>query len=141
VIDRELDYDQPTMDCRCPPNCRACMDACPTGAIYEPFKLNPYKCLGFNAWMRQEKNNIPAVIPKEIREKMGIHVHGCDLCQEACRRNQKILKSEFPKDEFLEEISQNFTLNEILHMPEDFYKEKVHPIMYNYIQDFKLPGH
>lgn len=137
VIDQELDYDQPTMDCLCSPNCSACMDICPTQAIYEPFKMNPSKCLGFNAWSRQEKNNIPTVIPKEIREKMGTHIHGCDLCQEVCPRNQNKLKSKFPKDEFLEEISQNFTLHEILHMSDDFYREKIHPIMYNYMEEFK----
>ena len=137
VIDQELDYDQPTMNCQCPPNCTICMDACPTGAIYEPFKLNPCKCLGYNAWVTQEKNNMSTVIPKEMREKMGIHMHGCDLCQEACPKNQSKLKSKFPKDEFLEGISQNFTLYEALNMSEDFYREKVYPIMYNYIEEFK----
>lgn len=137
VIDQKLDYDQPTMNCQCPQNCRACMAACPTAAIYEPFKLNPYKCLGFNAWMRQEKNNIPTVIPEGIREKMGTRVHGCDLCQEACPRNRKKLKSQFPKDQFLEKISRNFTLIDLLHITDDFYRKNVYPIMYNYIEDYK----
>jgi epoxyqueuosine reductase len=53
VIDQELEYDAPTLECKCPPGCSACMDQCPTGAIYEPFKLNPRKCIAFNAWMTQ----------------------------------------------------------------------------------------
>jgi epoxyqueuosine reductase len=124
VIDQELEYNQPTMDCHCPPHCRACIDACPTGAIYEPFKLDPERCLGFNAWMRQEKNRIPTVIPKEIRAKMGTRVHGCDLCQEACPKNHQKLQSHLPEDEFLEEIAMNFTLAKMLPMPEDFFPQE-----------------
>ena len=41
VVDTELDYDEPTVEEKCPPNCTACIDACPTGALYEPLKMDP----------------------------------------------------------------------------------------------------
>jgi len=139
VIDRELEYDRPTMECKCPPGCTACMDACPTQAIYEPFKLNPRRCIAFHAWMTQEGRGfgISTYIPHEVREKMGTHVHGCDICQEACPRNQAKLKAKLPKDAFLEELARDFTLPAMLRMSDEFFETKVQPIMYNYIKERK----
>ena len=139
VVDKELEYDSPTMECKCPEGCTACMDACPTQAIYEPFKLNPRKCLAFNAWMTREGRGcgISTYIPHDIREKMGMHVHGCDICQEACPRNKEKMKAKLPGDEFLFEISKDFSLTAMLHMPDEFYETRVQPIMYNYIKERK----
>ena len=39
VVDKELEYDKPIEQTMCPPNCRACIEACQTKALYEPFKL------------------------------------------------------------------------------------------------------
>jgi epoxyqueuosine reductase len=137
VIDKELEYDNPTMECKCPPGCTACMDACPTRAIYEPFKLNPSKCIAYNAWMTREERGISSNIPHEIRDKMGLHVHGCDICQEVCPRNKKKLEAKLPKDEFLEELYGDFALTDMLHMPDGFFETRVTPIMYNYIKQRK----
>ena len=139
VIDKELEYDAPTMECKCPAECTACMDACPTKAIYEPFKLNPRRCLGFNAWSTREDRGfgITGYIPRDIREKMGTHVHGCDLCQEACPRNRAKLNAKFPQDAFLEMLAKDFSLTQLLHMPDGFYEARVKPIMYNYIKKQK----
>ena len=139
VIDKELEYDDPTMECKCPAGCTACMDACPTQAIYEPFKLNPRRCLAFNAWMTREGRGcgISIYIPHDIREKMGMHVHGCDICQEVCPHNQEKMKAKLPKDEFLFEIAKDFTLTAMLNMSDEFYETRVQPIMYNYIKERK----
>lgn len=136
VVDKELEYDQPYMNSKCPPICRACVNACPTKALYAPFKLAPEKCIGYNNWMRHE-GKVDEVVPRGIRSQMGCHIHGCDLCQEACPRNKAKLATEYPKDELLEGISQKFTLQNLLHMPDGFYEECVQPIMYNYIRDKK----
>lgn len=136
VVDRELEYDAPAEGCKCPPNCRACVNACPTKALYAPFRLDPAKCIGYNNWMRHS-GRVDEVVPRELRSQMGCHVHGCDLCQEACPRNQAKLKGEYPKDALLENIGERFTLQNLLHMPEGFYEECVQPVMYNYIRDKK----
>lgn len=136
VVDRELEYDAPITDCKCPPNCRACINACPTKALYAPFKLAPARCIGFNNWMRHE-GRIDDVVLEEIRPLMGCHIHGCDLCQTVCPRNKAKLSAKHPKDAELEKIAQRFTLRNLLHMPEGFYEECVQPIMYNYIRDPK----
>ena len=137
VVDKELEYDLPFISSKCPPTCRACIDACPTNALYAPFKLDPRKCIGYNNWMRQENRINDLAIPREIRSQMGCHIHGCDLCQEACPRNKARLSSEYPKDTLLEDIGRKFTLQDLLHMPCGFYEECVHPIMYNYIKEKK----
>ena len=90
------------MEVKCPEGCSACMKACPTQAIYEPQKLNPRKCISFNNWWTQDgRPKVTSRIPPEIREKIGTRVHGCDVCQEVCPRNQARLKANLPKDDFL----------------------------------------
>ena len=76
VIDRELEYDAPTYEVKCPPTCTLCIDACPTGSLYEPMKIDPRLCIGFNHWTTQGKEDsyvgtVGSYIPPEIREKMG----------------------------------------------------------------------
>jgi epoxyqueuosine reductase len=138
VVDKELEYDAPTYDIKCPKDCTACMDACPTGAIYEPLKLDPRRCIAFNAWWTQDgRPCVTSNIPHEIREKMGTRVHGCDVCQEACPRNVSKLKAKLPQDPFLVQLAEEFSLPKMLEMSDQFYEKTVHPIMYNYIKDKK----
>src|SRR5512136_2064179 len=139
VVDKELEYDTPTYSVKCPKDCTACMDACPTGAIYEPLKLNPRKCIAFNTFTPWDGTRplISHHIPREIREKMGTRVHGCDVCQEACPRNSRKLKAKNPEDMFLVKLAEEFSLVKMLEMPDGFYERTIHPIMYNYIKDKK----
>ena len=121
VVDKELDYDAPTNEIKCPKECTACMDACPTGAIYEPLKLNPRRCIAFNAWWTQDgRPCVTSYIPPEIREKMGTRVHGCDVCQEACPRNSAKLKAKLPPDPFLTQLAEEFSLPKMLEMSRSF---------------------
>lgn len=136
VVDMELDYDKPTMESKCPPNCKACMDACPTKAIYEPFKLDPKKCIAFNNWMTQDgRGSISSFIPYELRDAIGCKIHGCDICQDVCPLNQKKLKTPKPADKYIAQIAKDITLLAILNMTEDYYIKRIKPIMYNYIKD------
>ncbi len=138
VVDKELEYDSPTYEIKCPKDCTACMDACPTGAIYEPLKLDPRRCIAFNAWWTQDgRPCVTSYIPPEIREKIGTRVHGCDVCQEACPRNSAKLKAKLPQDPFLVQLAEDFSLPKMLEMSDQFYEKTVRPIMYNYINDKK----
>jgi epoxyqueuosine reductase len=142
VIDKELDYDEPTHEVKCPPNCTLCIDACPTGALYEPMKIDPRRCIAFNHWTTQDDDGsnpaaVGSYIPPEIREKMGGWIHGCDICQEVCPRNQKKLKAQLPRDEFLERISGDFEITKLLNLSDEFFVKRVRPIMYNYIHEKK----
>ena len=136
IVDRKLECDAPTSGCQCPPGCNACVKACPTKALYAPYKLDPYKCVGFSSWVRQE-GRCHDIIPREMRPLLDRHIHGCDVCQEVCPRNRAVARAALPKDPLLEDIAEHFSLTELLHMPDGFYEKYVHPIMYNYIKDKK----
>ncbi len=90
VVDKELEYDKPTMEVTCPPDCTLCIDACPTKALYAPLKLNPRLCIAFNNFFTQDNyvKNVNSFIPPEIREKTGTWIYGCDICQKVCPHNQ-----------------------------------------------------
>ena len=139
VVDAELDYDEPTLEVKCPPKCTACIDACPTGALYEPLKMDPRRCIAFNCFMTQDgyPGGLTSYIPPDIRDKMATWIHGCDICQEVCPRNQKRLKAKLPQNEFLVKVAQDFELTKLLNLSDEFYAKRVQPLMYNYIREKK----
>jgi len=139
VVDKELDYDEPDLKIKCPPDCTACIDACPTGAIYEPLRINPRKCIAFNSFTTQDDyvSNVSSYIPYEIREKMGSWIHGCDICQEVCPRNKKKLKARLPENEFLNRIARDFDLRKVLNLSDEYYARILYPVTYNYIKEKK----
>ena len=103
MVNAELDHDEPTVEVACPSNCKACVEACPTGAIYEPLKMDPLRCIAFCSYHARDGawQGVTSSIPPEIREKMGSWIYGCDICQEVCPHNQKRLKADLPENEFL----------------------------------------
>ncbi len=94
----------------CPPDCRLCIEACPTGAIVADYRLNPRRASpsATLSTFHGFQNTSPYIDP-EIRPKMGSWIHGCDLCQEACPRNRDKLKAKLPENAFLEEAAKHFT--------------------------------
>ena len=131
IIDKELEYDTPVIDSKCPDGCHKCQEACPTGAIFAPYKMTPPLCIGMNNWGGFD-------IPAAMRPKIGSRIHGCDICQQVCPRNMAIDRSRLPKDEFIERIAPDITLPNILKMEGSFYEKRIQPIMYNYIRDLRL---
>lgn len=79
IVDLELEYDGPVKDyCG---SCTACMDACPTDAIPQPYVVDGSKCISyFTIELKDE-------IPTSVKGKFENWIFGCDICQDVCPWN------------------------------------------------------
>ena len=80
IIDLELEYDTPVTD-HCG-SCTACIDACPTDAIYEPYKVDGSKCISYYTIELKDS------IPESENGKFEDWMFGCDICQDVCPWNR-----------------------------------------------------
>jgi epoxyqueuosine reductase len=82
LLDIELDYDEAVVQDHCG-TCTACLDACPTQAIVEPYVVDSRKCISYaTIELRDEK------LPDEISTNLNGWIYGCDICQDVCPWNR-----------------------------------------------------
>jgi len=81
IVDIELPPDDPATDyCG---SCTRCLDACPTGAIFQPYSVDATKCISSTTIEHRGDD-----IPPDIRRGHGNWIFGCDICQEVCPWNK-----------------------------------------------------
>ncbi|MGM0390239.1 MAG: tRNA epoxyqueuosine(34) reductase QueG [Bacteroidota bacterium] len=80
IVDLELETDSPVTD-HCG-SCTACIDACPTQAIVEPYKVDGSKCISYFTIELKEE------LPNSVKGQFDDWMFGCDICQDVCPWNK-----------------------------------------------------
>ncbi|MHB8338287.1 MAG: tRNA epoxyqueuosine(34) reductase QueG [Ignavibacteriaceae bacterium] len=115
ITNFEFDYAIPIPDfCG---TCTACIDACPTGAIVNPYIVDSNKCISFLTI--ENKNEIS----DEFKGKFNNWIFGCDICQDVCPWNIKF-SQETSSEDFNHPENMELNLNEVLEISEEGFKSK-----------------
>lgn len=114
ILDVELEPDGPTTD-HCG-TCTACIDACPTEAIVEPYVVDGSKCISYFTIELKD------AIPTSMKGKFDDWAFGCDVCQDVCpwnRFSKPHSEPQFsPHPEMLEMTKQDWE-----ELTEDVFKK------------------
>ena len=103
ILDIEIEPDGPMKDyCG---TCTRCIDACPTGAIVQPYVVDGSKCISYLTIELKDE-----LLPNEFKGKMDNWMFGCDICQDVCPWNRfsKITQEKrFKPNPLLLELKSN----------------------------------
>lgn len=117
LLNVELGYDDEAIADHCG-SCTACLDACPTGAIVEPYIVDSRSCISYGTIeLRADE------LPENISGNLDGWFYGCDICQDVCPWN----RFEKPTDEKRFEPRKGETsvsLDEVLDLTPETYNER-----------------
>lgn len=71
--------------------CTRCMDACPGGALYAPFRMDARRCLSYLTIENRD------ALPPGTAAEMDHCIYGCDRCQMACPHNRFAVPTTIPE--------------------------------------------
>ena len=126
VTNVALEYDNPAIGgCG---TCTRCLDACPTDAIFEPYKVDSRRCLSYLTI------ELKGAIPIEFHPALsasGSRIYGCDICQEVCPFNRTRSAARYPtllptqEPAFQpREVTIESTVTDLLSLTEEAFREK-----------------
>jgi len=87
IIDLDLVYCEQIITDHCG-TCTRCMDTCPTKAIVAPHVVDARKCISYLTI--ESKDEIPA----EFHDTLNNQIFGCDICQDICPWNKKLIPTQ-----------------------------------------------
>jgi epoxyqueuosine reductase len=96
-IQKEKAPPAPPLPDRCG-SCRRCLEACPTGALFAPYRMDATKCISYLTIEHR------GPLSAGLMEGMGRQVFGCDICQDVCPWNRKDPLSADPELEARAEL-------------------------------------
>jgi epoxyqueuosine reductase len=111
-----LPADEPITD-HCG-TCTRCLDACPTGAITEPYQLDASRCISYLTIEHRGE------IAETLQDKIGNWLYGCDICQDVCPHNNRV---ESTTDLTFQPRFPSGTLDarEVLNWRDDDYRQQL----------------
>ena len=110
--------------------CSLCMKACPTGALYEPYRIDPRKCVTCLLTSKEiSEDNLPEI---------GTNILGCDTCLEACPKNKGLKPKENIECLLPDDIGTQPPLKKILDYTEDSFQGELISKIQDKISDHKL---
>ncbi len=98
-------------------SCTQCLEACPTGALPAPYRLDANRCISY--WTIEHRGPLP----RDVRRQMNGWVFGCDLCQEACPWNDDVVRTNQP-EMLLPAWRAELDLTGLLRIDRDQYVER-----------------
>ncbi len=114
ILDLELAPDGPVKDyCG---TCTACIDACPTDAITDPYVVDASKCISYFTIELKEQ------IPNEVKGKFENWAFGCDICQDVCPWNRFSKPNTEPAFQPHEKLA-GMTNNDWQEITEEVFRE------------------
>jgi epoxyqueuosine reductase len=117
ILDIDLDCDQEIVEDHCG-TCTACLDACPTNAIVEPYVVDSRRCISYATIELRDET-----LPDDIASNLNGWIYGCDICQDVCPWN----RFEKPAEEtrFQPRLGEtSLDLDQVANMEHEEYVER-----------------